>query len=114
MGMAAHGGTPWQQRARRTPRPCRRLPDISWWVCVWWCVRDAGHDPLNGTFRQLAIRGGVTHSLSPYYVVDFELEWGKAPGTLSGDGLHLQVEPHGLFGGLLLLWRLDPYPTPLE
>ena len=69
---------------------------------------------LSGTYRQMAIRGGVTYSLSPYYVVGFELEWGKAPGTLSGDGLNLEVEPHGLSGGLLLLWRLDPYPTPLE
>lgn len=69
---------------------------------------------LTGYYRQMALRGGLTWSLSPYYVLGFELEWGKAPGSLSGDGLNLTVEPHGLSGGFLFLWRLDPYPTPLE
>jgi len=69
---------------------------------------------LTGTYRHLAARGGVTYSLSPYHVIGFELEYGKAPGSLAGDGVHLIVEPHGLSGGVLFLWRLDPYPTTLE
>ena len=56
----------------------------------------------------------MTYSLSPYRVIGVELEYGKAPGALSGDGLNLRVEPHGLSGGIVFLWRLNPYPTPLE
>ena len=69
---------------------------------------------LTGNYQYLGVRGGLTYSLSASYLLGFEVEWATSPSSVSGDGLALTVTPHGVSGGLVLLWRLNPYPTSLE
>ncbi len=69
---------------------------------------------LSGQYRHYGIRGGVTYPLNKSLLLGLEVEWSKAPGNLHGDALDLTVVPRGVSGGVILIWRLDHYPTRLE
>ncbi len=82
-------------------------------VQLWETVSNTAQT-LTGNYQYLGLRGGLTYSISPSYLLGFEIEWATAPGTVSGDSLALTITPHGLVAGWVLLWRLNPYPTSLE